>query len=234
MVLFAAVSPYCAETGAGNGKAAELQARIVRLEDELAFMKRENSALRGELIETLSKYSTQAGELRRLQGGAAGTIETLEPVYMGARAMELAADLEQCISSMNKLSVSVLTFTDDFSKTLPDLIKDDVETARMRLKLEELRKQALSTARLAAPAAAPERAQTCRILELEPKSGIVILSGGWRNGIRSGMLFRAGKTELQVIAVRNFVSAALADKGSPGELREGQEAVPVRAEKQEH
>ena len=90
-----------------NRKIAKLQAEIERLKKENAELRvtngrlkassqEEGSVLRKELIETLDKYSTQAGRLKRLEMSAAGTIETLEPVYMGAREMELEADLKQC------------------------------------------------------------------------------------------------------------------------------------------
>ena len=82
-----------------------LKAENQRLAAELAFRANENDALRKELIETLDKYSTQAGRMRRMEASSAGTIETLEPVYTGAREMEVSADLLICISSMKKVLI---------------------------------------------------------------------------------------------------------------------------------
>ena len=51
-----------------------LKAENRRLAAELAFRVNENEALRKELIETLDKYSTQAGRMRRMEANFAGTI----------------------------------------------------------------------------------------------------------------------------------------------------------------
>lgn len=70
---------------------SELRTTLERLKTEF---REESGVLRRELIETLDKYSTQAGRLKRVEKSAAGTIETLEPVYMGTREMDLEADLK--------------------------------------------------------------------------------------------------------------------------------------------
>lgn len=230
-----------AEDNTQNRKIAKLHAEIRRLNAENAGLKQsierlkeastEGSVLRKELIETLDKYSTQAGRLKRMEMSAAGTIETLEPVYMGAREMALEADLKVCADSIGQLSVAILRYCDEISSVLPQIISNHVEAAKMRLKLEALKEQALKAAPLASPAKAPERFERCRIAELNPMPELVILSAGYRDGIRMGLLLKAGKTTLKVVAIRSFVSAAIVVKGEFKELAPGMEAVPAGREK---
>jgi hypothetical protein len=198
-----------------------LKAENRRLTAELAFRENENNALRKELIETLDIYSTQAGRMRRMEASSAGTIETLEPVYTGAREMELAADLQTCISSMKKISAAVLLFTDDLIRRLPELSLDQVETAKLRIQINELRSAAEHLARLAAPPQPPGRPGVHRILELDPRSKLVVLNGGFRDGLREGVTLRYGEVVLKVVAVRNFVSAAAVISGTFEKLAVG-------------
>lgn len=200
-----------------------LKAENQRLAAELAFRENENSALRKELIETLEKYSTQAGRMRRMEASSAGTIETLEPVYTGAREMELAADLQTCISSMKKVSATVIEFADILSKRLPELTLDQVESAKLRIQIDTLRSAALDLARLAAPPQPPGRPGVHRVLDLDPRSKLVILNGGYRDGLREGVTFRYGDVVLKIVAVRNFVSAACLISGSFEKLAVGME-----------
>ena len=217
-----------------NRKIAKLQAEIERLKKENAELQttverlktdsREGeSVLRKELIETLDKYSTQAGRLKRMEMSSAGTIETLEPVYMGAREMELEADLKQCAESIGRLSVEVLRFCDETGAVLPSIVSNHIEAARMRLKLESLKELAMKSALLAAPAKAPGKLVSCRIYELNEKPELVILSAGYRNGVRMGLILRTDKVAMKVVALRNFTSAAIVTEGSFRDLAPGME-----------
>ena len=200
-----------------------LKAENRRLAAELAFRESENAALRKELIETLDKYSTQAGRMRRMEASSAGTIETLEPVYTGTREMELAADLLTCTSSMKKVSATILAFADDISKRLPEFTIDQVEMAKLRIQIDKLRADAMDMARLAVPPKMPGRPGIHRVLELDPRSKLVILNGGYRDGVREGMTLSRDGVVLKIIAVRNFVSAAVVITGSFEKLAVGTE-----------
>lgn len=221
-----------------NRKIAKLQAEIERLKKENAELRvtngrlkassqEEGSVLRKELIETLDKYSTQAGRLKRLEMSAAGTIETLEPVYMGAREMELEADLKQCAESIGRLSVEVLRYCEETNAVLSRNVSNPLEAARMRLKLEALKELAMKSALLAKPAVVPEKLESCRIYELNEKPELVILSAGYRNGVRMGLILRTEKVAMKVIAMRNFTSAAVVIEGSFRDLAPGMEVRAV-------
>ena len=221
-----------------NRKIANLQGEIKRLNAENAGLKKtiealkessaEGGILRKELIETLDKYSTQAGRLKRMEMSAAGTIETLEPVYMGSRELELASDLKICADSIGELSVQILRYCDEMSAVLPEIIPDKVELVKMRLKLERLKEQALKAAMLARPAEKPGDFTKSRIVEVTRKPELVILSSGYRNGVRMGLLLKCGKHQLKVVALRPFMSAAVVLDGDIRELAPGMEVRPSR------
>ena len=216
--------PLCAQPGEDlRAEIARLKAENQRLSAELVFAQRENAALRKELIETLEKYSTQAGRLKRIEASSAGTIETLEPVYTGTREMELAADLLICLSSMKKASAGITAFADDLSNRLPGLVLDQVELAKFRIQIDSLRSVAMDLARLAASPQSPERPGVHRVLELDPRSKLVVLNGGYRDGVREGITLKHGEVVLKIIAVRNFVSAAVVISGKFEDLAVGVE-----------
>ena len=200
-----------------------LKAENRRLAAELAFRENENTALRKELIETLEKYSTQAGRMRRMEASSAGTIETLEPVYTGAREMELAADLQTCISTMKKSSAVVLNFADEFTRRLSGLNLDRVETAKLRIQMDSLRSAAMDLAGIAAPPPRSGHPGVHRVLELDPRSRLVILKGGYRDGLREGIVLGYDDVALKIVAVRNFVSAACVVSGKFEKLAVGTE-----------
>ena len=199
---------------------SELRTTLERLKTEF---REESGVLRRELIETLDKSSTQAGRLKRVEKSAAGTIETLEPVYMGTREMDLEADLKTCAESIGRLSVAVLKYCDEAAAMIPTAVPNTLEAARLRLKIETLKEHAMKAALLAAPAKPPEKLEVCRIYELNGKPELVILSAGYRDGIRAGQILRTDKAVLKVVALRNFTSAAVVTEGRFQELAPGME-----------
>ncbi len=207
---------------------ATSEAERKRLKDDLDFSSKENSILRRELLETLDKYSMQAERLKRLEMSTAGTIEKLEPVYAGAREVELADSLRLMIQTGSRLAAKTAVFSNDLSGTLQALPMDKVEAAKLRIKLDDIRKESQEMARLCAPPTPPEGFEKCRILEVNSDLKAVVLSAGSRNGARVGMILKSGKdgkTVMQVTAVRPFVSAAIIVEGESKDLGIGMEAL---------
>ena len=119
--------------------------------------------------------------------------------------------------------MEVLRFCDETGAVLPSIVSNHIEAARMRLKLESLKELAMKSALLAAPAKAPGKLGSCRIYELNEKPELVILSAGYRNGVRMGLILRTDKVAMKVVALRNFTSAAIVTEGSFRDLAPGME-----------
>ena len=137
--------------------------------------------------------------------------------------MDLEADLKTCAESIGRLSVAVLKYCDEAAAMIPSAVPNTLEAARLRLKIETLKEHAMKAALLAAPAKPPEKLEVCRIYELNGKPELVILSAGYRDGIRAGQILRTDKAVLKVVALRNFTSAAVVTEGRFQELAPGME-----------
>ena len=172
--------------------------------------------LRKELIDTLGKRSADLKRLKQLEMSVASILDTMNPVYMGSREMELAETLELALRSGKKLSGKSVVAVDKMLQLLPDIKMDEVERAKFRIQLEELRSLAVSFVRLDQDPGKAKRIDECRVLEVNEGLRLVILSAGYRNGIRVNLTLYADnerKTPLRIVAVRPFVSAALPETG---------------------
>ena len=92
--------------------------------------------------------------------------------------------------------------------------------------IDSLKKEVRNIAILNVPPMPPDGFASCRVLNLDEKLNAVVLSAGYRNGVRAGMLLRSsdGKIVMQVVALKNFTSAALVTKGSIRSVGIGMEA----------
>ena len=208
-----------------------LEEERLRLENELKLVREENSVLRMELLETLEEYSKQGEELKEMELSAAGILDTLQPIYAGARDAELLASLHLTLETGKKLLTKSLEIRGMILENFSALKLDPVGTARLRLALDEQKKISDRFAALTVQHAGPESFEGCRILELNDELKLVVVSAGYRNGIRVGMSLRAGEGSssqlLRVVAVRPYVSGALL--GSGGEWKGLFPGMPVKA-----
>lgn len=172
--------------------------------------------LRKELIDTLGKRSTDLKRLKQLEMSVATILDTMAPAYMGSRETELAETLDFVLLTGKKLSGRSAVVADKVLQLLADIKMDDVERAKFRVQLEELRALAVSFSRLDQDPGKAKGIEECRILEVNEGLQLVILSAGYRNGVRVNMTLYAEnkqKTPLRIVAVRPFVSAALQETG---------------------
>lgn len=214
-------------SGLDAGGRAEMEAQAERLKAENAALKKELEAQRKELIETNIKHSRQSERLKRIEASAAATMETLEPIYVGSREQEMAEALRLVSEAGASLAARTSGFCDDLDALISELPMDKVGLAKIRLRLDGLRAEAQVLAVLTSPPAPPEKFERCRILEIDKSLRTAVLSAGFRDGVRNGLLLRSGPggaVVLRVVAVRPLACAAQAVEGDLSALLPGMEA----------
>lgn len=211
---------------AAPGKAG-LEGELERLKGENAALAKELSEARRELIETSIIYSRQSERLKRIELSAAAAVETLEPVYVGSREEEMAEALRSLSEAGAKLACATSGFCEELDAVISGLPIDNVAQAKIRLGLDGLRREAGDLAVLASPPAAPAKFEKCRILDCDKSSRLAVLSAGFRDGVRNGLLLSAGPDRsviLKVVAARPMACAARVVSGDPAKLLPGMEA----------
>ena len=205
---------------------SEAEKKLVDLQMELKLVKQENSVIRKELLETLDKFSMQAEKLKRYEMSAAAVVESMRPTYVGSREEESAESLRTVMQSSAALASATASLCDEVLKLLENSSLDPVLSAKLRLRIDSLKKEVRNIAILNVPPMPPDGFASCRVLNLDEKLNAVVLSAGYRNGVRAGMLLRSsdGKIVMQVVALKNFTSAALVTKGSIRSVGIGMEA----------
>ena len=206
---------------------AELEGELERLKNEKAALARDLEAARRELIETNIVYSRQSERLKRIELSAAAAVETLEPVYVGSREEELAESLRLLSEAGAKLAANTSGFCEELDATISELPIDKIAQAKLRLSLDGLRREAGDLAVLASPPAPPAKFEKCRILDCDKSLRTAVLSAGYRDGVRNGLLLSAGPDRsviLKVVAVRPMACAAKVVDGDMAKLLPGMEA----------
>lgn len=186
-------------------------------EREIISLGEENAVLRKELISALDELSATAEKLKKYERSAASIIETLSPVYVSVRESELAESLELVMSSGNRLAAKSADVCSVLLPKLKDFGMGDVAEAKLRLMLEELVALNGAFAKLTLENVPSGSFEKCRILEVNEPLGVVILSAGYRDGVRANMtltLERNPAIQLKVVSVRPFVSAAVVVEGT--------------------
>lgn len=203
-----------------------LKREQLRLVNEFKSSLEENSVLRKELIETLNKYSSLADRQKRLSLSAAGIIESMNPTYVGGREAELLSSLSLTLKSGNELLLKSSAVYELLQSSIADLKLDPVNAAKLRLALNEMRDTGEKFAMLNSEANQTGSLGRCRILELNEKLKIIVVSAGFRQGLKSGMTLTAGANGeflFRMVDVRPFVGAAILEKGDFRLLTPGME-----------
>lgn len=211
-------------------KLADLTNERDRLRSEVKHLQYENSLVRKELIETLEKYSMLADKLKRVEMSAAAVVETLKPEYSDVRADESAESLRTVMQSSVALASAAASLCDAVLELLKQSEVDAVYAARLRVSVNNVKSEIRNTVRYNAVPAAPHGFVSCRILNIDEKLKAVVLSAGYRNGLRAGMVLRAadGKTSFQVVMLKDFTAAALLLNGNLNAVGIGTELTAAR------
>ena len=196
-----------------------------RLRSEVKTLQEENSLIRKELIETLEKYSMLAEKLKRLERSAAAVIETLKPEYSDVRADESAESLRTVMQSSVALASAAAVFCGEVDKILALPGTDPVRAAKLRVMITQIRSKIRTIIQYNTPPAGPQGFTTCRILKIDEKLMAAVLSAGYRNGLRAGMVLRTadGKASFQIVLLKDFTSAGLFLTGTPRDVSIGTE-----------
>lgn len=211
-------------------KLADLTNERDRLRSEVEHLQYENSLVRKELIETLEKYSMLADKLKRVEMSAAAVVETLKPEYSDVRADESAESLRTVMQSSVALASAAASLCDAVIELLGKSDVDAVYAARLRVSVNSVKSEIRNVVRYNAVPAAPHGFVSCRILNTDEKLKAVVLSAGYRNGLRVGMVLRTadGKTSFQVVMLKDFTAAGLLLDGSLNAVGVGTELTAAR------
>ena len=194
------------------------------------------SALHAKLLDTLKLYTEQTERLKELEQSAASMIETLNPVHVGQREVELSETLELVRTAGLKLVAKGKDLADAMAKKLPDDEGDSYESAEVKAMIRQFNEYAEAFASLDVPPESPEGFGKCNILEINDELGIVVLSAGYRNGARVNMSLQGGEdgaVQFRIVSLRPFVSGAVVERGDIRKLAVGMEVRVNQLQKEE-
>lgn len=195
-------------------------------ETETARLRRENAELRDKLLKSETA-------LRRLRLWMAELAETGEAAAPAVREERLLSVLNALARSGGDLAVKSAGVCDEFSAVLKDAKFGGVRQAQLSLMLDDLRSAArqfiLQTDEGVRGA---DTLNSCRVLAVDAKLRIAVLSAGSDQGVFPGVVYRNGAGNdavlLQVSGVGPGASAATLIRGRFSDLRPGMTVTAVR------
>ena len=133
-----------------------------------------------------------------------------------------------------ELALNSVQFCEFVESLMQESTIGKIGRAELQLKTDELRRRAGRFMALNDRNMPQDSVGRCRILAVDRKSSIVVLSVGSVHGAFNGLIFRSGKEPavLKVVASRPFVAAALLIKGNIEDLSPGMEAVSEQLQQQ--
>lgn len=216
------VSASLVHTGS---RETELLLKIKRLEEE-------NFVLQGELLEIRKQLEKQNRENLALRLWLAGVPAEGTVRKDGKREDQLLKSMGFLLESGNELALKTTAFCEEVRQLLKELPLGKVRQADILLRLDMASDAARRMIGLTEyELSAKENDGTvrkCRILAVDRKLSIVILSVGSARGAFPGLIYRTGKngaTRLRIVNVRPFVAAAAVLSGNIADLAPGMEAA---------
>ena len=132
----------------------------------------------------------------------------------------------------NKLVGDIFAFCKYMNDKISGLKVPNEEKVKLKVRIDELKLSAEKFALLASqPTKKEAQHENYRILDVSDRLQVLVISAGSLDGIRTGLMLNvkpADDAVLKVIAVRPFVSAAIAIKGKIGKISPG---MPVEFRK---
>ena len=208
-----------------GSRETELLLKIKRLEEE-------NFVLQGELLEIRKQLEKQNRENLALRLWLAGVPAEGTVRKDGKREDQLLKSMGFLLESGNELALKTTAFCEEVRQLLKELPLGKVRQADILLRLDMASDAARRMVGLTEyELSAKENDGTvrkCRILAVDRKLSIVILSVGSARGAFPGLIYRTGKngaTRLRIVNVRPFVAAAAVLSGNIADLAPGMEAA---------
>ena len=181
----------------------------------------------------MQQYSSQTEQLKESEQSAAFLIETLNPVHVGQREIELAEALNLVQKAGLKLVAKGKGLVDVLAEKIPAIVRNPEEYAEVLEAVRELNNAAETFAMLNVPSGSPDGFEKCNILEINDELGIAVLSAGYRDGVRVNMSLQCGENGenlLRVVSLRPFVCGAVLEQGDIRKLTAGMEVRPARVQ----
>ncbi|UDQ97538.1 hypothetical protein AAEX28_11005 [Lentisphaerota bacterium WC36G] len=220
-------------------KIAELQKQLAEqknvnlvIERDLNVQREANARLQKEFVELKNQYQKRVDELNSINNGVAGVLTR--------KGVESTSDREARInlmqSSLNnkvyKYVVDSLVLFDDVKKLSSDRKVEEAVVASMSLQAESLETQAGEILTITKVIGENATLKETRVLEIDKNSNIIVLAGGFNQGLREKMKFKIRLNNekhvtLLIVAVRPFVSAAIVLEGDVKEVTVGDKASSI-------
>ena len=214
----------------------EIRRNKLALQDERAALEREKAQMRKEFIETMQRYKSLEEMYRRLQLSVATVVDDSGKTAVGTREGELLESLRRMVDDNKALTLKVVDFCDYMDVVLGKINVDKLEKARIQYRLDSLRNDAGKNSTATEQYSRKSIAEESRILAVNDKLRVVVLSAGTVQGVKNGLNWYAGKDRtcrLQVVAVRPFIAAAVVVEGNINELAPGMQAFTGSGKKQQ-
>ena len=156
----------------------------------------------------------------------AGAADTKSIQSSAEREKQLVAILDSLCRESNQLAIESSELANEVLAILPDSGVSPARAARLRLKIDEVRRQAGKVAlRTESAKKTPtELLAKCRILTVDRVNGIVAIEAGSSHGVFKGMVFKNLPSEniaLKILMTRPDISAAQVISGSIDQLSAG-------------
>ena len=211
-----------------RGEVQKLRGQVKQLTAQVDDLTVEKDLLKQELLEILNKFQKQNASYRILQQSIGSLSAGNNVLTATEREAQLTMELKRMAKAGLELAVRAGKFCDRIDLLLKELPLGYARQAEIKLEAEQLRSESRRISVSAAEVDGGEGVQQCKIVAVNPELNLVILSVGSVHGAFNGLIYRAGegKLRLTVVAVRDYLSAAvITGGGSPDELSVGMEAV---------
>ena len=223
-------------SGSKKENLATADDKTALLEAQLKAVKEELKVVRKALADALNESDKKEAEYARLKLSIAASLADGKKKAYDTETVKVLEALRDVSDTGEKLVTASAEFCDYIDVLLDKDKITDVERVRARYRLDKLRAAAeVFHARIQKPAKA-RLFSSCRVLALNDKLQLVVLSIGSVYGMRNGLILTTGKKDdgdedasavkVKVVAVRPFISGAIIVDGDIEDIAPGMTLYP--------